>query len=67
MKFFIYIVILIAHLFPAQLLGNNDTKPLVTIYGKAKFENNVITLQLFNDNDSDVYVFDSYFKEGLSN
>ena len=31
MKFFIYIVILIAHLFPAQLLGNNDTKPLVTL------------------------------------
>ena len=26
-----------------------------------------MTLQLFNDNDSDVYVFDSYFKEGLSN
>ena len=67
MKFFIYIVILIAHLFPAQLLGNNDTKPLVTIYGKAKFENNVITLQIFNDSDEDAYVLDCYFMQGLSN
>ena len=67
MKFYIYIVILIAHLFPAQLLGNNDTKPLVTIYGKAKFENNVITLQIFNDSDEDAYVLDCYFMQGLSN
>ena len=53
MKYYIYIVILIAHIFPVHLLGNNDTKPLVTIYGKAKFENNVITLQIFNDSDED--------------
>ena len=65
MKYYIYIVILIAHIFPVHLLGNNDTKPLVTIYGKAKFENNVITLQIFNDSDEDAYVLDCFLCKGF--
>ena len=67
MKYYIYIVVLIAHIFPVHLLGNNDTKPLAAIYGKAKFEGNAITLQIFNDSDEDAYVLDSYFMQGLSN
>lgn len=45
----------------------NTAKSSTLVHGTAKFKDNIVTLQLFNDNDSDVYVFDSYFKEGLSN
>ena len=45
----------------------NTAKSSTLVHGTAKFKDNIVTLQLFNDNDSDVYVFDSYFREGLSN
>ena len=52
---------------PIIFLFTNTAKSSKLVHGTAKFKDNIVTLQLFNDNDSDVYVFDSYFKEGLSN
>lgn len=52
---------------PIIFLCTNTAKSSTLVHGTAKFKDNIVTLQLFNDNDSDVYVFDSYFKEGLSN
>lgn len=57
-------VIIFCQLF---FLCTNTAKSSTLVHGTAKFKDNIVTLQLFNDNDSDVYVFDSYFKEGLSN
>lgn len=57
-------VIIFCRLF---FLCTNTAKSSTLVHGTAKFKDNIVTLQLFNDNDSDVYVFDSYFKEGLSN
>lgn len=63
----LFLVILVAHTFPFYLLGKGGINSLVSVYGKAKFKDNVVTLQLFNDGDKDVYVLDSYFMQGLSN
>ena len=57
-------VIIFCQLF---FLCTNTAKSSTLVHGTAKYKDNIVTLQLFNDNDSDVYVFDSYFKEGLSN
>ena len=55
------------NILPIIFLCTNTAKSSTLVHGTAKFKDNIVTLQLFNDNDSDVYVFDSYFKEGLSN
>ncbi len=63
----VYFLIFVAHTFPIYLLGKDGINPIVSVHGTAKFKDNAITLQLFKDSDSDAYVLDIYFMQGLSN
>lgn len=57
----IFFLLLFSFSSEGQLVGHK------TVCGKAKFKDNAITLQIFNDSDEDAYVLDSYFMQGLSN
>ena len=62
--------IILSILFISHMCSANTNEALSRdsrLYGKAKFKDNIISLTLFNESDSDIYVLDSYFIQGFSN
>lgn len=66
-KKLLIVILAVIIAYPIYLQGANSVGFSTLVHGTAKFKDNAITLQLFNDSDNDVYVFNSYFEEGLSN